>query len=140
MKKSVGDVGDESDDSETSNIDFLFQNVNKLNIIATDNCPNLLLAFFKDEVNSEAVPTLKMKLLAKIFNRIKSLNIFAKGSIVDVCQDFDYTSEYVHTKNEQMFLIFSAKMKAEHSDTNHLMKSQDKNKSINILLPEITAF
>ena len=81
-----------------------------------------------------------MKLLAKIFNRIKSLNIFAKGSIVDVCQDFDYTSEYVHTKNEQMFLIFSAKMKAEHSHTNHLMKSQDKNKSINILLPEITAF
>ena len=31
-------------------------------------------------------------------------------------------------------------MKAEHSDTNHLMKSQDKNKSINILLPGITAF
>ena len=48
LKKSVGDVGDESDDSETSNIDFLFQNVNKLNIIATDNCPNLLFAFFKD--------------------------------------------------------------------------------------------
>ena len=68
---------------------ILFFEVNKLNIIATDNCSNLLFAFFKDEVNSEAIPALKMKLLAKIFNRIKSLNIFAKGSIVDACQDFD---------------------------------------------------
>ena len=85
-------TGDESDDSETSDIDFVIQNLNRQFIVRTDEYKYLLCTSVSKMSEAQLAPaqTFKMVLYVEKVNfnfkllNLKLLNFLAKNSILNV--------------------------------------------------------
>ena len=106
-----GDIYDENDGFETSNINFLVYDFSGQATIPTDNCLNALFAGFfwiHHCCIQNLIKHRRWSPFANIVNNIKFSNISAKGSIVDVCQSSEFVFEYVQDffgNNMQQLII-----------------------------------